>query len=378
VESKPVLDEYAEMAEDLKQRISNEVSNNTVTYETLGFTKDQIDRMNMEELGYIYDKKICKQLSTDKGRTWAAEATLYDEDAAGAYAVQDGEWGYDTAGRLHGISDWHTAIATAGGTHKLLYHYSDDDGSTFTTSDITSIVPSDSLVAFRAHGRIIENNGYLFACLYKCTEEDDGTQFANYVLRKPIGSSTTWTAFTVRAASSAQYSEMSIEALDSSTLIVVIRDGTTAEWRQFTGTSDGTSWVDNGALTVGESLTVASPPLLTSFYISAASQKNVRVIALWTLNKTTNEVKVTYGLASSLAASNVSGWDTDTKFVVVDDTQIVHYGKVCHYNQNMNAIGAFAREPSPFTGLENTLITFQCPAQQYYDTKVQLGFVAGF
>lgn len=319
------------------------------------------------------DKKVAQEISTDKGRTFAAATTTYDEDGAGTYAVQDGEWGYSDDGRLHGITDWHTSVGTPGGSHKLLYHYSDNDGASYTTVDISSVIPSDGLTGFRAHGNIIENNGYIYACLYKATDEGDATQSAQYILRKPTGSSITWTAFTVRAVGSDYRNEMAIAALDANTLMIISRDEATAEWRQYTGTSDGTSWTDNGALTVGETLTIAAPPMLSSFYVSTANNKNIKVIGLWTLNKTTAEVKVTYGVASALAASNVSGWDTDTKRVIVDDTQMVHYGRVCHYNNTINAIGAFAREPSPFTGTENTLITFQCPATQYYDMRTELG-----
>lgn len=322
---------------------------------------------------YDVDKKIAQQISTDKGRSWGSESTTYDDDAGGAFAVQNSEWGYSADGRLHGISDWHTTIGTTGGTHKLLYHYSDNDGTSYTTSDISSVIPSDGLIAIRSHGNIIENNGFIYACLYKQTDEGDFTQSAQYILRKPIGASTTWTAFTVRAIGSDYRNEMSIAALDASTLMVVSRDEATAEWRQYTGTSDGTSWVDNGALTLGETNSVASPPLLSWFNVTSANSKGEKMIAIWHLNKTTNEVEVTYGKPADLIASGTAGWDTGTKTVVVDDTQIVHYGRVCHFNNTINGIGSFAREPSPFTGLVNTLITFQLPATQYYHVKRELG-----
>lgn len=318
------------------------------------------------------DKKVAQRLSVDRGRTWAAATDAYDEDAGGTYAVQDGEWGWESTGRIHGITDWHTTIGVAGGSHKLLYHYSDDDGSTYTTIDITSIIPADGLNAFRAHGNIIEGgDGFLYACLYKATDEGDGTNEANYILRKPVGASTTWTVFTVKASSTTQINEMSIAALDNSTLLCLARNETTKEWSQSIGTSNGSSWTAFADVTFSETLTVASPPVLTTFDING-----VKVVAAWITIKeaATKAIKVIYGTAADLIASGVSGWDLTTKFTVVTGaTQYIHYGRVLHYGNKFNAIGAYALEPNPFTATENSLITFHCPASQYYLTRIALG-----
>lgn len=317
------------------------------------------------------DKRVSVQSSTDRGRTWGTEFTGYDEDGAGTYAVQDGEWGWESTGTIHGITDWHTTIGVAGGTHKLLYHYGTDITS-LTTIDITSIVPADGLNAFRAHGNIIEGgDGFIYACLYKATDEADGTQEANYILRKPVGASTTWTVFTVKAPDGTQISEMSIAALDASTLLVLARNETTKEWSQTIGTSNGSSWTAFADVTFSETLTVASPPLLTTFM-----ENGTKVVAAWISIKeaATKAVKVVYATAPDLIASGVSGWDTTTKFTVVTGaTQYVHYGRVLHYGNKFNAIGAYALEPNPFTATENSLITFHCPATQYFNTKTALG-----
>lgn len=324
---------------------------------------------------HLYDaaKKVSQQTSTDGGRTWGAETNTYDEDAAGAYAAQDGEWGWESTGRIHGITDWHTAIATPGGTHKLMYHFSDDDGASYTTSDITSAVPSDGLLAFRAHGNIVEGgDGFLYGLLYKTTEEDDGTQTALYFLRKPVGSSTTWTALTIKAPGAAPINESSVQPLSNTTLLVLSRHNTSAEWNQYIATSNGTSVTDQGAITFGETRTSGSPPLLIKIQIHG-----VDVIGAVLLNKEagTKNVQVVYGTCANLLASGLTGWDLDTKHIVYSGTFILHYGRVAPLNNGYNGLAAFALEPNPFTGLVNTLVTFHWPSFKYYLVKTQLGIV---
>ncbi len=319
------------------------------------------------------DKKVSAQISTDGGRAWGAEFDVYDDDGAGTYAVQDGEWGIESDGTIHGITDWHTTIASPGGAHKLLYHRGANIAS-LTTFDITSILPADGLNAFRAHGEIIEGgDGYLYASLYKTTDENSSVNCANYVLRKPVGASTTWTVFTVQANSTLRVNEMSMVALDASTLLVVSRNETTGEWNQFVGTSNGSSWTDQGALTFGESRTTGSPPLLNKLQING-----VDVIEAVILDKDsgTKTAKVVYGTAANLIANGLTGWDLDTKTTFYSSTAILHYLRLLHKTGNMNSIGAGALEPVPPTLTANSLVTFHGPAFRYYYIKTELG-IAG-
>lgn len=323
------------------------------------------------------DKYIAFQKSTDYGRTWGSNTTWYDDDGAGTYAVQDGQADYTSDGRLHSISCWHTTIGTGGGSHKLIYTYSDDDGTTVNSVDISSVIPSDGLNSYRAHGKIVEGgDGYVYACLYKFTDEGDVTQSANYVLRKPVGSSTTWTVFTVRAVGSTYINEMSIERVDNSTLIIIARDEATKEWNQYLGTSNGSSWSDQGAVTFGETrTTVASPPFLTSFNI-VVDGISTRVLACWFLDKesATKTVEYICALPANILSSGVSGWNTSTKSTAYSSsTNILHYLKVAFPYGNINGVGAGALEPNPFTGTENSLVTFDAAASNYYPIRTALG-----
>lgn len=346
-------------------------------YFVQGLLQDPVNYLNLIQIYHNgnshtedNDKRVSKRTSTDMGRTWSAESTLYDLDGAGTYAVQDGEWGWTSdINRIHGITDWHTTIAINGSAHQLWYSYSDDGGANWTHTDISSVVPSDGLAAYRAHGNIVEGgDGYIYGLLYKTTDEADGTNQAIYLLRKPVGTSTTWTALTLKAPGTTAINESSIQPLDNNTLLVVSRDETTKEWNQWTVTNNGTTVVNNGALALGETLTSAGPPLLTKFDINGS-----RVIAFWMLDKTNAIIKVCYGTAANLITNNVTGWDTDTKLTVIDQTQILHYGRVLHYHNTLNAIGSFALEPNPPTLTENSLVTMHLPAQHYSTLRTELG-----
>lgn len=347
-------------------------------YFVQGLLQDPANPLNIIKIyhngtQHVYDagKKVSQQRSSNGGKTWGAEEDAVDYDAGGPYSAQDGEWGWESTGRLHGITDWHTAIATPGGTHVLLYSYSDDGGSSYTTIDITSVVPSDGLLAYRAHGNIVEGgDGYLYGLLYKSTEEDDGTQFALYLLRKPVGSSTTWTALTVMAPSSAPINESSVQPLDNTTLLILSRNNTTGEWNQFIATSNGTSVTDQGAITFGETRTSGSPPLLNKIQING-----VDVMEAVILNKEsgTKNAKVVYGTCANILANGLTGWDLDTKTTFYSSTFILHYLRLLHKTGDMNSIGAGALEPNPPTLIANSLVTFHGPAFRYFYIRTQLG-----
>jgi hypothetical protein len=336
-------------------------------------TTGKVLRIYSEGDEHIYstDKKIAFEPSLDNGRTFGATATLYDPDGpVSGLAVSGGVAGYSSDGRLHGIADVHTVIGSPGGTHTLKYFYSDDDGVNVTVIDITSIVPSDGLASIRMHGDLIENNGYMYACMYKLTEEGDFTESAQYILRKPVGSSTTWSVFTLRAKSADYINETSLVALDDNTICAASRWDGSKEWVQSLGTNNGSTWSAQVVCAFGESLTVALPPQLHSFEINGTKVIEC-VLGIKESVPTFRGIKVVYGKASDILASGVAGWNLSTKTTITTDTQYLHYGKFLHQRNSMNAIGAFARDPATLT--ENTLVTFDVPTSHYLTVKSALG-----
>lgn len=334
---------------------------------------------NGDQHVYAADKYVGFRKSLDVARTWGSPGVAIDYDTTGPYAVQSHESGYSADGRFHILSDFHTIIATAGGgSHVLLYTYSDDDGSNWTTVDITASLPANGLTMFRAHGAIKENNGYLYATLYMQTAEDSNTDTAVYCMRKPIGSSTTWSFFLVASSPSATLylNEAYIEPLDDSTLLCLIRNETSKEYSMSRGTSDGSSWTALEDASFGETYGVGTPPLMSSFYFTNEITKvRTKIIAVWTANRSSNprNVKVIYGTATAIAASGYAGFDLDTKTTVYSVAFLtLHYGGICHPYEDMQAIGVFAQEPNPATTLENILLTSHMPTTQYDLVRAEL------
>lgn len=304
--------------------------------------------------------------STDKGLTWSAESTIVDPSGDAAFA--DSGAGYGSDGRLHLIYPTYTSI-TPPSTELLWYMYSDDDGATWSTPlDITSILAADSLNAMRVNCQIIENDGRLMTTIYKATDEGNTTNSAIYLIYSDDNGAN-WSYKTIKASSTTYINESSIVAISSTQLIVVSRNESTFEWTQYYSSNNGDTWASQGNLTFGESLPRACPARLRKFQISSTD-----IIACYYSDRNRDIFKVAYAKASDLS-SGVSAWSTKSVLYQGKDGEQLQYGDVCHYDNNMNAIGMWPQDPFPGsgTGTTNKLVTFHVPTVQYRLLKRHLG-----
>lgn len=317
---------------------------------------------------YDADRLISMRVSQDKGRTWSTKSTVFNPvgaEAAGTFSA-----GYGSGNRLHLIADTHTDFAVSA-THKLYYMYSDDDGATFSTPvDITSVIPSDGLNTWRTYVSLIENDSVLLSGFYKQTDEGDVTNSARYLLRS-TDNGATWAAVLVQS-SSIYRNEMDLVALSSSFILLVTRDEVTHEWYQSVSTDNGATWTNQGALDFGEALTRESPVRLVTFLMDGTL-----VVACYYADRDRDQFKVVYAKASDIIASGIAGWVLATKFVIFQggNSQHLHYGDVCHYNNDFNAIAMYAYDqfPGVGTGEINQMYTFDVPTCHYEFVKTQLG-----
>lgn len=312
-------------------------------------------------------RKVSYRKSLDKGRTWGAKGTV--SDPAGTEAVGDVGAGVGSDGRLHCIYDTETSW-TAGSTNKLYYTYSTDDGVTWQTPvDITSILPSDGLTAWRVYCHIIENNGVLMCVIYRFTAEGfDFTNSARTLLRSTNNGSS-WTAIDIQTGS-VYRNESAIIGLSSTVLLVVTRDEVTFEWYQSMSTDNGLTWSNQGALNFGESLASACPVRLRKFQIAGTD-----VVACYYLDRTNNLFKVIYGKVSDLIASGLTGWNLNTKFTIHQGSgEHLHYGDVCHYDGDFKGLAQYVIDTFPPTGgTQNEMYTIDVPTFQYPFVKSALG-----
>jgi Neuraminidase (sialidase) len=171
--------------------------------------------------------------------------------------------------------------------------YSDNDGTTFSTPvDITTAVPSDSLVLFQPYGNMIYNNGALLMPYYKQTDIGSITNSALYCLKSTdLGAN--WASKTVKASSGTYRNEMDIVALDNSNLYGLVRDEVTLEWHCYTSADNGETWTDQGAVNFGETITSANPLRLKSCLVNG-----VKIIPCYYTDRNNDVAKVVYALSS--------------------------------------------------------------------------------
>lgn len=308
-------------------------------------------------------KKLSMRKSTDKGLTWSGKTTVLDP--VNSLAVQDCLGGYTSTGRLIVATDIHTVVATWGAPHFLNVLYSDDDGTSWTTLDITSVLPSDGLASWRCIGEVIQNGSRVMFQLYKFLDEGNTTQSANYLIYSE-DDGLTWNYKTIRAISGTYTNEGSLLALNSTNLICQVRNESTKEWTMFSSSDNGDTWTNNGDINFGETLTSAGPCSLNKFTLNGTS-----VAVCYYIDRVNRVMKAVYAKTSDLVANPVTAWDVDTKTIIVPD--YVLYGHVVHYDGDINAIGCYPREPNPVTLTENELWSFYLPTNHQSVITSQLG-----
>lgn len=320
-----------------------------------------------DSVSHVYESagKISMRKSTDGGRTWGSKTTVLDPASTeAAYGVGGN---YDSTGKIHLFVDTHTALDNTS-TNKMYYATSTDDGTNWSSfTDITSSLASDSLASWRIDQRLIETNSALIISYYKVTAEGDATESANYILKSTDGGST-WVTKTVRAKSTTYRNESSLVALTSTNIFLLARDEVTSEWRAYKSTDTGENWSDLGAFDIGEVLTRESPPLLHKFVINGST-----VIVFYWARRDTDQLMAAYVPATSLDSTGISAFLQSSKVCLAQgsSSQHYHYGDMCHFNNDMNAIGAWPYDPFPASGpaTENLLRTFNVITAQYESIK---------
>jgi hypothetical protein len=315
-------------------------------------------------------RTISYRRSTDRGKTIGAKQLLWDPSDA----QQPGDLcaGYGNNGRLHVIADTQEGIGP-GLPHKIQYFYSDNDGVNWTGPiDITYAVPSDGLLTWRVYCRLIDNAGRLMMVYYKMAEEGDFTSTARYLLYSDDNGAN-WASILIQTQGSGQFrNESAIEALSSTVLLVVSRDEGTNEFYQSMSTDNGATWSNQGALSLGETLTQAGPPRLVKFQIGGTN-----VIAIYYADRAGDILKGVYGTAANLIASGLTGWNLQTKYNIYQGSvnEHLHYGDVCHYNNDFHAQAIYARDafPSSGAGTQNILCQYEVETVHYQYIKALLG-----
>ena len=319
-------------------------------------------------------KIIAMRTSNDRGKYFGAQTTVRSE--AAPWGGQIGAFGYDNAGRVHGMTDWHSVIGPTGGLHKIIYSYSDNDGVSWTHDDISSVFAGDGLITYRIVSRMFEHAGFMWVGVWKYAEEAAFTSSIPYLLRKPIGASTTWTKFALHALGPLNYPN--VVPLGEDSLLVILPNVTTKLWHQkrITNLSSGTpTIIDDGAISFAESRTVSMPIALSWFQMNG--QRVIQAI-IPDVESATKNNKVVYGVASNIETNGTLGWNLLTKVTIYSGLQSIYFNNTLHYNNDFNGIMSSQREENPPVQTNNNLVCTHLSGNIYYETRRKLfGITSG-
>lgn len=305
-------------------------------------------------------KKISYRLSSDRGATFGAKATLYDP-VDGIYQIQDPGIGIDRKGRLHIMADCHTAVGSTGGLHELRYMYSDDNGAT-VSSPVVITLPTISGFsgAFRMYGRIIDTGSTLIAPCYFAKDEGDSSESARYVVRS-TDYGDNWSFVLVEGPTTEYINESECLAITQNIVIMVSRyEAASVTFMMYKSIDAGATWIRVGGMGTTITSTIAAPCRLHKF----RGNDGRWFCVMYFPNKQNDRIYAIYGRLDNGVDAGVGLFNTATLTLLMTDTAILHYGDFLHYNGNLNARGAWAREAGTFP-FDNQMLYFENVSTQY-------------
>lgn len=298
--------------------------------------------------GHVYyaNKKLVGRKSLYKFAPFASilasQVDIYDP--AGADSVQDCGGGYDQNGVFHIFAD--VANGSTAGTMVGVRHIYSSDLATWTNTDITSVLPSDGLAAWRVYGNMIHVGGVWLKPYYKYTDQGDVTNSANYVFRSTDG--VNWSTVTVRSSGATYINEASVFWCGGNNVGYLARNDATGEWSISMSTDLGATWGAFSDIAFGETVASANPAMVKSF-----THNGVLLNVAYITNRNNDNAFAIYGKASDIVANPVTGWNLNTK-IMWWKTALApyhyHYGDVAHLDDTIKAVGAYIYDQWPATG----------------------------
>lgn len=317
----------------------------------------------LDGVNHVLDaaKKISYRKTTDLFLTYGAKGTLYDP-TDGVFQAQSLAAGYSNNGRFHALISCHTSVGTPGGTNELRYVYSDDDCTTMSSA-VNITLPSNGLDGFRMHDKIIDlGNNVLIAPCYFTTDEADSTQSSRYVLRTTDGG-VNWTFILVDGPTTPFINEGSILAVTNNVLYYMARyDGAAFQFWCYKTLDGGVTWISLGDFGTTITKTAGDPCALRKF----RADNGKWFCVMYFTKRTTDTLYAIYGRLDNGVEAGLGLFNVSTITLLrTDPVNYLHYGDFVHYNNNMNARGAWPREVSTVPLEDNEMIYFENLTTQY-------------
>lgn len=253
-------------------------------------------------------------------KSYQSGGTFSDWDVRDTGIMEVGG-GYDNNGRLHLFICQHDGIGRvsdggSGSSHKLMYMYSDDDGTTVSTAqDITYLFAGDGKTSGRAHGKLrVCADGTLIKPVNRFTESAFGNNTVG--LLRSVDGGATWTLSTVDANNTTDALSESTCITDGNTVIFVSRREEESTpvykgYRFYKSTDSGATWTAIGNTNFSESnsdITSAHPSEIEEILINGQ-----RVWLFYYNLRGKRQIKRVAGLPADVVADAVNGWNLDTK-----------------------------------------------------------------
>lgn len=304
--------------------------------------------------------------STGDVNTFASKATAFDPGAN--RGIIDLGFFYDTNGIGHGFTNTRDGTGTTptATTSKIFYFSTSDDGDNWTNSEITT--PSDGFDSTACYGNGYTANGFNWFCVYRYNEADPTASSARYILKWALGANISTIVWVLVESGSDYINEGSIAFLGGDSHVMVCRNEVTLEWTQYYTSDNWATNTNQGNLTFGETNTVAGPVRIVRFPVYTNGIPTYILKCYYPLRGTAI-LKAIYALPSNIISSGLTGWDTDTKETIVDDTEIIHYGGAYHDGYNFFAV--YTREV--VSSVTSTLISFRGPTNLHAKVLTELG-----
>lgn len=307
-------------------------------------------------------KKAVFRKTTDLFLTYGSKTTLYDP-TDGDMQVQSLSVGYSNNGRFHALIQCQDQVGTPGGTQELRYVYSDDDCTT-VSSPVTVTLPSTVLNAFRMHDKIIDlGNGVMLAPCYFFTDEGDITQSSRYVVKTTDGGAN-WSFILVEGLTSAYINEGSLLSVTNNIVYYMVREDASAspQFYCYKSTDQGATWINLGLFGTTITKTSGDPPVLRKFRADNGKWYAVFYFS----DRSLDRLYAIYGRLDNGVEGGLGLFNVSTLTLLrTDPVNYLHYGDFIHYNNNMNARGAWPREVSAVPNEDNELIYFENLTTQY-------------
>lgn len=307
-------------------------------------------------------KKAVFRKTTDLFLTYGAKTTFYDP-TDGDMQVQSLSVGYSNNGRFHALIQVQDSVGVAGGTQELRYMYSDDDLTT-VSSPVTITLPVTSLNAFRMHDIVIDlGNGVMLAPCYFFSDEGDLSQSERYVVKTTDGGAN-WAFILVEGPTSTYINEGSLLAVTNNIIYYMCREDSSSNpsFYCYKSTDQGNTWVNLGFFGTTVTKTGGDPPALRKFRADNGKWYAVMYFSARSLDR----LYAIYGRLDNGVDGGLGLFNLSTVTILrIDPVNYLHYGDFIHYNNNMNARGAWPREVSTVPLEDNEMIYFENVTTQY-------------